>query len=171
MLKAEAVGLVWSTSCFVLVSAELYGCSMNEAGILKEKLNFPTWNLSSFSDVSCKWKAEIESSVIKKKDLMIKVPIKSVVSHLTIAHVPRSTGCVRDRVVLTGFAQRGHRSSYYFQARKQSKFSRPAVKKSRRQDNSPAPSICVFYLTVLSAASEFVMVLYYFLPYFSVCSQ
>jgi len=42
MLKAKEVGLVWSILCFVLVFAALHGCSLGEAGILKEKLNLAT---------------------------------------------------------------------------------------------------------------------------------
>lgn len=43
---------------------------------------------------------------------MIKAAIKSVVSHLTIVHVLRGSGCVGDRVT-TGFAQQGYWSCYY----------------------------------------------------------
>lgn len=101
---------------------------------------------------------------------MIKAAIKSVVSHLTIVHVLRGSGCVGDRVT-TGFAQQGYWSCYYFQLWKQSEICRPAFIEQKK-NNSPGSPICVFYLVliVLSAAPELIMVLYYFLPSFRVSS-
>lgn len=36
---------------------------------------------------------------------MIKAAIKSMVSHLTVAHVLKRTGCAGDHVVMAGFTQ------------------------------------------------------------------
>lgn len=46
---------------------------------------------------------------------MIKAAIKSVVSHLTVVHVLKPTGCASDHVVMAGFTQnqdRGAASSF-----------------------------------------------------------
>lgn len=76
---------------------------------------------------------------------MIKAAIKSMVSHLAIVRVLKSTGCARDHVVMTGFAQRGYGSCYYFQLRKQSMFCRPMFTEQKKRQQSQLPRLCILF--------------------------
>lgn len=80
---------------------------------------------------------------------MIKAAISRVVSHLTIVHVLRSTGCERDHVVMTGFAQWGYRSCYDFQLQKQSQFCRATFTEQNKRQQSWLPHLCVLFSSSL----------------------
>lgn len=99
---------------------------------------------------------------------MIKAAIKSVVSHPTVAHVLTRTGCARDRVVMAGFTQNQDVGAAITASFRNHLSSADGCLQSRRKGSTPDSPICVFYLVALSATSEFIMVLYYFLPSFRV---
>lgn len=99
---------------------------------------------------------------------MIKAAIKSVVSHLTVVPVLTRTGCARDHAVMAGFTENQDIGAAITARLRNHLSSADLCLQSRRKGSSPDSPICVFHLVVLSATSEFIMVLYYFLPSFRV---
>lgn len=86
---------------------------------------------------------------------MIKAAIKSVVSHLTIVHVLRGSGCVGDGVT-TGFAQRGYLSCYYFQLWKQSEFCRTVFIEQKKRQQCWLPHLCILFSVNSSVCSTWI---------------
>lgn len=99
---------------------------------------------------------------------MIKAAIKSLVSHLTVFHVLKHTGCARDCVVMAGFTQNKDVGAAITSSFRNNLSSADLTCVYRAEEKAPDSPICVFYLVVLSVTSEFIMVLYYFSPSFRV---